>query len=114
MLGILGSFPFLFKTNGSRTLAGATPSNYSAHSLFRKDNHAGKARRFGTSTHGVASLADYCAADSVLSATPRGWRTGPHRPRLFSLLRNPALHVRLLTHPITAIEFTGLALGRIL
>jgi hypothetical protein len=112
MLVISGKCVILFKTDGPRMLAGATPSRFSIRNHFRKDNHARKARKFGSPIDGVASRADYCAADSLLSGTPPEPRTSLHKPRLCSVIENPALHVGLLTHAITATEFTGLGFGR--
>src|SRR5208337_1454662 len=114
MLGSSGKCAVLLKTDGPRMLAGATPSRFSIRNHSRKDNHARKARKSGSSIDGVASRADYCAADSLLSGTPPESRTSLHRPRLCSVFKNPALHVGLLTHSITATEFTGLAFRRIL
>ena len=98
-LGISGKCANLFKTNGPSMLAGATPTCSSIYTHFRKDNHAGKARKFCSSTDGMASLAGSFVAHLLL------W---------FSVIRNAALHVRLLTHEIALTEFTGLALGRTL
>jgi len=95
--GISGECANLFKTNGPSMLAGATPTCSSIYTPFRKDNHAGKARKFCTSTDGMASLAGSFVAHLLLS---------------FSVIRNSALQVRLLTHAIALTEFTGLALGR--
>jgi hypothetical protein len=99
MFGISGNCTNLFKTNGPSMLAGATPTCSSIYTLSRKYNHAGKARKFCSSTDGIASLAGSFVAHVLL------W---------FSVIRNSALHVRLLTHAITVMEFTGLALGRTL
>ena len=96
-LGISGKCANLSKTNGPSMLAGATPTRSSIYTHFRKDNHAGKARKFCTSTDGIASLAGSFVAHLLLS---------------FSVIRNSALQVRLLTHAIALTEFTGLALGR--
>ena len=96
-LGISGKCANLFKTNGPSMLAGATPTCSSIYTHFRKDNHAGKARKFCTSTDGIASLAGSLVAHLLLSV---------------SVIRNSALQVRLLTHAIALTEFTGLALGR--
>ena len=98
-LGISGKCANLFKTNGPSMLAGATPTCSSVYTLFRKDNHAGKARKFCSATDGIASLAGSFVAHVLLS---------------FSVIRNLALHVRLLTHAIALTEFTGLALRRTL
>ena len=98
-LGISGKCADLFKTNGPSMLAGATPTCSSIYTHFRKDNHAGKARKFCSSTDGITSLAGSFVAHLLLS---------------FSVIRNAALHVRLLTHAIALTEFTGLALGRTL
>jgi len=98
-LGISGKCANLFKTNGPSMLAGATPTCSSIYTHFRKDNHAGIARKFCSSTDGMASLAGSFVAHLLL------W---------FSVIRNAALHVRLLTHEIALTEFTGLALGRTL
>jgi len=95
--GISGKCASLFKTNGPSMLAGATPTCSSIYTHFRKDNHAGKARKFCSSTDGIASLAGSFVAHLLLS---------------FSVIRNSALQVRLLTHAIALTEFTGLALGR--
>jgi len=95
--GISGKCANLFKTNGPSMLAGATPTCSSIYTHFRKDNHAGKARKFCTSTDGIASLAGSLVAHLLLS---------------ISVIRNSALQVRLLTHAIALTEFTGLALGR--
>jgi hypothetical protein len=54
--GISGKCANLFKTNGPSMLAGATPTCSSIHTHFRKDNHAGKARKFCSSTDGVRLL----------------------------------------------------------
>lgn len=96
--GISGKCANLFKTNGPSMLAGATPTCSSIYTHFRKDNHAGKARKFCTSTDGIASLAGSFVAHLLLLS--------------FSVIRNSALQVRLLTHAIALTEFTGLALGR--
>ena len=98
-LGISGKCANLSKTNGPSMLAGATPTCSSIYTHFRKDNHAGKARKFCSSTDGMASLAGSFVAHLLL------W---------FSVIRNAALHVRLLTHEIALTEFTGLALRRTL
>jgi hypothetical protein len=95
-------------------LAGAAPNRFSIRNHFRKDNHARKARKFGSSIDGVASCVDYFAADSLLSGTPPEPRTGLHGPRLCSVIKNPALHVGLLARSIAATEFTGLAFRRTL
>jgi len=95
--GISGKCANLFKTNGPSMLAGATPTCCSISTHFRKDNHAGKARKFCSSTDGIASLAGSFVAHLLLS---------------FSVIRNSALQVRLLTHAIALTEFTCLALGR--
>jgi hypothetical protein len=95
--GISGKCANLFKTSGPSMLAGATPTCSPIYTHFRKDNHAGKARKFCTSTDGSASLAGSFVAHLLLS---------------FSVIRNSALQVRLLTHAIALTEFTGLALGR--
>ena len=95
--GISGKCANLFKTSGPSMLAGATPTCSSIYTHFRKDNHAGKARKFCTSTDGIASLAGSFVAHLLPS---------------FSVIRNAPLHVRLLTHAIALTEFTGLALGR--
>ena len=97
--GISGKCANLFKTNGPSMLAGATPTCSSIYTHFRRDNHAGKARRFCSSTDGIASFAGSFVAHLLLS---------------FSVIRNSALHVRLLTHAIALTEFTGRALGRTL
>jgi len=97
--GISGKCANLFKTNGPSMLAGATPTCSSIYTHFRKDNHAGKARIFCSSTDGITTLAGSFVAHLLLS---------------FSVIRNAALHVRLLTHAIALTEFTGLALGRTL
>ena len=99
MFGFSGKCTDLFKTNGPSMLAGATPTCSSIYTHFRKDNHAGKARKFCSSTDGMASLAGSFVAHLLL------W---------FSVIRNAALHVRLLTHEIALTEFTGLALRRTL
>jgi hypothetical protein len=99
MFGFSGKCPNLFKTNGPSMLAGATPTCSSVYTHFRKDNHAGKAQKFCSSTDGMASLAGSFVAHVLLS---------------FSVIGNSALHVRLLTHAIALTEFTGLALGRTL
>ena len=97
MFGFSGKCTDLFKTNGPSMLAGATPTCSSIYTHFRKDNHAGKARKSCSSTDGIASLAGSFVAHVLL------W---------FSVIRDSALHVRLLTHAIALTEFTGLALGR--
>jgi hypothetical protein len=99
MFGISGKCFILFQTDGPSMLAGATPSRSSVHTLFRKYNHAGKARKFGFSIDGVASSARSFVADLLL---------------LFSAITNSPLHVRLLTHAIAVTGFSGLALGRTL
>ena len=97
--GISGNCTNLFKTNGPSMLAGAPPTCSSIYTHFRKDNHAGKARKFCSSTDGIASLAGSFVAHLLPSV---------------SVNRNSALHVRLLTHAIALTEFTGQALGRTL
>jgi hypothetical protein len=99
MFGISGNCTNLLKTNGPSMLAGATPTCSSISTLSRKYNLAGKARKFCSSIDGIASLAGSFVAHVLLS---------------FSVIRNLALHVRLLTHAIALAEFTGLALGRTL
>jgi hypothetical protein len=111
MLGISGKCTILFKTDGPRMLAGAKPSSFSIRSHSRKDNHACKARKFGCSIDGVASVADSSAADSLLAARPSERRTSLERRHQLSVIENRALHVGLLTRAITATKFTGLALG---
>jgi hypothetical protein len=97
--GISGNCTNLFKTNGPSMLAGATPTCSSIYTHFRKDNHAGKARKFCSSTDGIASLAGSFVAHLLPSV---------------SVNSNSALHVRLLTHAIAVTKFTGQALGRTL
>jgi len=97
--GISGECANLFKTNGPSMLAGATPTCSSIYTHFRKDNHAGKARKFCSSTDGIVSVAGSLVAHWLLA---------------FSVIKNSALQVRLLTHAIALTEFTGLAFGRTL
>ena len=113
MLGISRNCTILFKTDGPRMLAAAAPRHFFPHSHSRNCTHAGKAREFGSSFGGVASLVDYCAADSLLSATPPEPRTILERPRPISVNKNSGLHVRLL-NAIAAMEFTSLDLGKTL
>jgi hypothetical protein len=114
MVGISGSCTILFKTDGPSMLAGATPSRSSIRSYSRKYDHTGKARNFDPCMSGVASLAHFCAADLLASITSPEPLTSLQRPCAFSVIRNSPLHVRLLSHANTAMEFTGLALGRTL
>jgi hypothetical protein len=91
--GISGECANLFKTSGPSMLAGATPTCSLSIHFFRKDNHAGKARKFVlTTVLFLRAAVDTCS-------------------NLF-WTRNSALQVRLLTHAIALTEFTGLALGR--
>jgi|SRR5271167_1057371 len=114
MLGISGNCAILFKTDGPRMLACATPSRSSIRKHSRKYHHAGKAGKFGAAIDGVRSLAGDCAARSLLSATPQEPRTILARPRAISVDEKSFLPLRLLTHTIARMEFAGLDLGRTL
>ena len=111
MLGISSRVIAFFKTEGPRTMAGATPSHFSFPSGIRNCNQLCRVRNFGASLEGVIFPADFCSADSSPLGTTRKPRTLTQLPRPNFVAKNSVLQVRSFIQAIRGVGITHRSLG---